>query len=79
MISHREADGMPEWHETQADLFVVESASATLIVGGTLQGADSPEPHEKRNGTIRGGIRRKLSAGDIVRIPNHQNVLLAVS
>jgi mannose-6-phosphate isomerase-like protein (cupin superfamily) len=69
MLARREADGVPEWHENQGDVFVVESGSATLIVGGTLEGAETTEPHEKRNGTIHGGIRRKLAAGDIVRIP----------
>ena len=34
-----------------------------------MVGGDLVEPHEKRNGTIQGGIRRKLSAGDVVRIP----------
>jgi mannose-6-phosphate isomerase-like protein (cupin superfamily) len=78
MLSHREADGTPEWHENQADVFVVESGSATLIVGGTLEGAENTEPHEKRNGTIHGGVRRKLAAGDIVRIASktpHQLLL----
>lgn len=69
MLAHREADGQPEWHETMVDVFFVESGTATLVVGGTLVGAQDTEPHEKRNGTIQGGIKRKLSAGDIVRIP----------
>lgn len=69
MLSHRESDGVVEWHETQADVFFVQSGSATLIVGGTMLGGDTVEPHEKRNGTIQGGTRVKLSAGDIVRIP----------
>jgi mannose-6-phosphate isomerase-like protein (cupin superfamily) len=69
MLSHREGDGQPEWHETQADIFVVQSGSATLIVGGTMVGAETVEPHEKRNGTIQGGSRVNLSPGDIVRIP----------
>jgi mannose-6-phosphate isomerase-like protein (cupin superfamily) len=68
LLARREANGVPEWHETQADIFVVESGSATLLVGGTLEGAETTEPHEKRNGTIHGGIRRKLSAGDVIRI-----------
>jgi mannose-6-phosphate isomerase-like protein (cupin superfamily) len=68
LLARREADGVPEWHETQADVFVVESGSATLLVGGTLEGAETTEPHEKRRGTIHGGIRRKLSVGDVVRI-----------
>jgi hypothetical protein len=68
MLSRREADGIVEWHETQADVFFVQSGSATLLVGGTMVGGETTEPHEKRNGTIQGGIRRKLSAGDVVRI-----------
>jgi mannose-6-phosphate isomerase-like protein (cupin superfamily) len=78
MLAHREADGQPELHETQADVFVVESGSATLVVGGTLVNAETTAPHEKRNGTIQGGTREKLSTGDIVRIPAnmpHQLVL----
>jgi len=66
---HRAADGSPEFHETEADIFFVQSGSGTLLVGGTLIGADTVAPHELRNGTIQGGIRRKLSAGDVVRIP----------
>jgi mannose-6-phosphate isomerase-like protein (cupin superfamily) len=69
MLSRRQTDGMPEWHENQADVFFVQSGSATLVVGGTLVGAENTEPHEKRNGTIQGGVRQKLSAGDVVRIP----------
>ena len=69
MLSRREADGIVEWHENQADVFFVQSGSATLLVGGTMVGGEVTEPHEKRNGTIQGGVRRKLSAGDVVRIP----------
>lgn len=78
LLAHREADGQVELHETQADVFVVESGSATLVVGGTLTGAETTTPHEKRGGTIQGGVRQKLTAGDIVRIPAnmpHQLVL----
>jgi mannose-6-phosphate isomerase-like protein (cupin superfamily) len=69
MLSHREADGVVEWHETQADVFFVQSGSATLLVGGTMVGGETTEPHEKRNGTIEGGLRHKLSPGDVIRIP----------
>ena len=33
MLSRREADGVVEWHENQADVFFVQSGSATLLVG----------------------------------------------
>jgi mannose-6-phosphate isomerase-like protein (cupin superfamily) len=69
LLVHREADGQVEWHETQADVFLVQSGAATLVVGGTMMNGETVGPHEKRNGTIQGGVRRKISAGDIVRIP----------
>lgn len=69
LLVHREADGQVEWHETQIDIFVVESGSATLLVGGTYLNGETVGPHEKRNGTIQGGARVKLGPGDMVRIP----------
>ena len=69
LFARREADGIPEWHETEADIFFVQTGTATLLVGGTLEGAQNTEPNEKRNGKIVGGIQRKLAAGDVVRIP----------
>ena len=69
MLVHREADGQAEWHETQADVFFVQSGSATLVFGGTLVNGETVGPHEKRNGTIQGGVRQRISAGDVVRIP----------
>jgi len=69
MLAHREADGVAEWHETQADVFFVQSGSATLLVGGNMVGGETTEPHEKRNGRIEGGVRHKLSPGDVIRIP----------
>lgn len=69
LFVHREADGQVEWHETQVDVFFVQSGSATLLVGGTLLNGETVGPHEKRNGTIQGGIRKKLMVGDVIRIP----------
>jgi mannose-6-phosphate isomerase-like protein (cupin superfamily) len=69
MLSRREADGVVEWHENQADVFFVQSGSATLVVGGTMVGGETTEPHEKRDGRIEGGVHRTLAAGDVVRIP----------
>lgn len=69
LLARRVADGQPEWHETEGDIFIVQSGTATLLVGGTLIGGETTAPHEKRNGTIQGGIRQKLAPGDVVRIP----------
>ena len=69
LLVHRAADGPVEWHETQVDIFFVQSGTATLLVGGKLVNGETVGPHEKRNGSIVGGIRRKVGVGDIVRIP----------
>ena len=69
LLAHREADGQPEMHETEVDVIMVQSGSATLLVGGTLANGETVSPHEKRNGTIQGGFRQKLGAGDVFRIP----------
>jgi len=80
MVAHREGNGDAELHETESDLFVVTSGTATLIVGGTLEGGKTTAPNELRGPSIEGGVRQKLSAGDIVHIPPktaHQLVLEA--
>jgi mannose-6-phosphate isomerase-like protein (cupin superfamily) len=69
LLVHRTADGAVEWHETQADVFFVQSGTATLVLGGKYINGETVGPHEKRNGSIAGGMRRKMSAGDVVRIP----------
>ena len=69
ILVRREADGQPEWHETQVDMIFVQSGSATLLVGGSLVNGETVAPHEKRNGTIEGGVRQKVAAGDLIRIP----------
>ncbi len=69
LLVRREADGQAELHETQVDVVFVQSGSATLLVGGTLVDGETIAPHEKRNGTIHGGIRQKVAAGDLIRIP----------
>jgi mannose-6-phosphate isomerase-like protein (cupin superfamily) len=69
MIAHREGNGEAELHEIQADLFVVQSGTATLIVGGEIVGAKTTAPNEVRGPSIKGGEQKKLAAGDIVHIP----------
>jgi len=47
----------------------VLSGTATLLLGGKMVNGETVGPHEKRNGSIVGGIRQPLAAGDVVRIP----------
>jgi mannose-6-phosphate isomerase-like protein (cupin superfamily) len=66
---YRSGTGQAEFHETQADVFVVESGAATLVYGGKMVDAKTTAPHEMRGPSIEGGMEKKLAPGDIVSIP----------
>ena len=66
---HRGGSGQAEMHDRWADLFVVQSGTATLVVGGTIPHSKVTAPGEVRGPSIEGGTRQKLSPGDIVHIP----------
>jgi len=68
MIIHREASGQAEWHEKQADLFIVQSGEATLVVGGTVVDPKTTEPNEIRGPSIKDGVTKHLGPGDVVHI-----------
>src|ERR1700757_1974110 len=68
MLTHRNRGGTAEWHGTEADIFFIQSGSATLIVGGELVGSETVAPNEKRGGMIQGGEKVNLQAGDVVCI-----------
>src|SRR5579883_1414740 len=69
MVAHREGPGEAEYHENQADIFFVQSGTATLVYGGTMVNPKTTAPHEQRAPSITGGMERKLAAGDVVTIP----------
>jgi beta-galactosidase beta subunit len=65
---HRESSGVAELHRTQADLMVIVSGSAELVVGGTMPGSKTTAAGEVRAPSIQGGVHQKLAPGDIVHI-----------
>jgi len=69
LVTHRQASGEAEVHETQADIFIVQEGAATLVSGGKVVGGRTTAPHEIRGASISGGERRPLAPGDIVHIP----------
>ena len=76
-VIHREVSGEAELHETQADLFVVQTGDATIIVGGTVVDPKTTAPHEVRGPSIKDGERKHLGPGDIMHIaPNTPHQLL---
>ena len=68
-VAHREATGEAEYHATQADVFIVQSGEATLVVGGELIDCKTSAPNEMRAASIKGGTEKKLAAGDVATIP----------
>ncbi len=69
MVAHREGNGQAEMHKTDADLFVVETGTATLVVGGKILNSKESAANEIRGTGIEGGTKHSLAAGDIVHIP----------
>ena len=69
MLAHREGDGEVEVHDKMADVLVIMSGEASLIVGGTVVGGHTTAPGEIRGASITGGEKKALGAGDAVHIP----------
>ena len=68
--THREAiSGQAEWHQTQADLIVVQSGQAKILIGGTIVNGKRTATNEIRGTAIEGGEWRTLKSGDVVHVP----------
>jgi mannose-6-phosphate isomerase-like protein (cupin superfamily) len=68
-ITSRDHDGLAEVHENQTDIVVVQKGEATLVAGGELVDSKTIRPGELQGSAIKDGIRKNLSAGDIIHIP----------
>jgi mannose-6-phosphate isomerase-like protein (cupin superfamily) len=69
MLAYREETGSSEVHQSEADIFIVESGTATIVTGGKLLNGHTTKTGEIRGSGIEGGERHSLAAGDIVHIP----------
>ena len=65
----REGDGEAEVHETQVDVIFVKSGEGTLILGGSMVEPRTTAPGEIRAKSIKGGVSKKMVAGDVIHIP----------
>jgi mannose-6-phosphate isomerase-like protein (cupin superfamily) len=77
-IIHREGSGQAELHEKQADLFIVQSGEATLVVGGAVVDPKTNEPNEVRGPSIKDGVSKRLGPGDVVHIDPGKQITYAV-
>ncbi len=67
-LSVRTASGGAEIHAHFDDVMIVEQGSATLIIGGTVLGAQSNSDGETHGISIQGGQSRAISVGDVVTV-----------
>jgi len=68
--SHREKDGIAEWHERDSDVMYFVRGTATLVTGGKVNDGKSTAPEEVRGPSVDGGVRQALKPGDVVVVPN---------
>jgi hypothetical protein len=68
-LAHREKSGIVESHGTRTIVMIVQSGEATLVVGNDVVDAKNTSPTEIRGSSIRNGIERKVSAGDVINMP----------
>jgi len=68
-LAHREKSGIVESHGTRTIVMIVQSGEATLVVGQDVVGAQNTSPTEIRGTSIRNGIERRVSAGDVINMP----------
>lgn len=69
MLTARTRSGAAEFHQHDADFFIVVDGESTLVAGGKLEGARVTGEGERQGTSISGGQRQKLRKGDIVHIP----------
>jgi mannose-6-phosphate isomerase-like protein (cupin superfamily) len=65
----REGDGEAEVHDTQVDVIFVKSGEGTLVLGGTVVEPRTTAPGEIRGKSIKGGVSKKIAAGDVIHVP----------
>jgi uncharacterized protein GlcG (DUF336 family)/mannose-6-phosphate isomerase-like protein (cupin superfamily) len=66
----RTAPGEVEYHERVVDVMHVVEGSATVVTGGQMREAREVSPGELRAPAVDGGTPQRLSAGDVLAIPN---------
>lgn len=67
---YRDADGVPEQHDSIIDVVIVQSGEGSLVLGGTMIGLKGSAATGEYTGTgIQGGEEHAIAAGDILHIP----------
>jgi mannose-6-phosphate isomerase-like protein (cupin superfamily) len=69
VVVRRDLPGEVEVHAVLNDVGIVQAGTATLLVGGRVEGGRDTAPGEMRGGTIIGGRSEALHPGDAFWIP----------
>jgi mannose-6-phosphate isomerase-like protein (cupin superfamily) len=72
LIARRDRTGDVEVHARLADEFIVQQGTATVLVGGRVEGGRDSAANERRGGEIVGGTRYPVAPGDVLWIPAGQ-------
>ena len=64
------APGQVEIHEHDTDIFYITEGTATIVTGGSANGAKPSATGEIRAETITNGVTRHLTKGDVIVIPS---------
>lgn len=59
----------PELHETESDIQIGVRGTALSIVGGEMIDSRDRPRKQKRGSSIKGGLRKTTSSGDLIHIP----------
>ena len=70
MALRRDQPGEVEIHDQDTDILYVLEGSATIVTGGTANGARPTASGETRAKDIAGGVAHHLVKGDVMVIPN---------
>jgi mannose-6-phosphate isomerase-like protein (cupin superfamily) len=65
----RDVTGTPESHARWTDVMLVQSGTATVLLGGRYDGGSEESPGEMRGGRLVGAREQRVAPGDLVVIP----------
>src|SRR5688572_31318725 len=77
-ILRRDGSGAGELHEKWTDIFIVQDGEATILYGGSIEGAKDTGNGEIRGPKHVGGKSQKVAAGDVLVMPPgvaHQTIV----
>ena len=77
-ILRRDGSGAGELHQNWTDIFIVQGGEATILYGGSIEGAKDTGNGEIRGPKHVGGKSQKVAAGDVLVMPPgvaHQTIV----